>query len=118
MKASTVMRWVGPAAIAGGVLMVFSDLLNLTIYVPGLGEASHTGYQAVGSGVILIALTLLLVGMIGLYARQSPPTRTGVLRHDGLDFLEDDAEERLTAELDDVDATNAPGGSAPVSTPR
>ncbi len=51
MKVSAVMRWVGPAAIVGGVFMMFSDLLNLTIYVPGLGKA---------------ALTLLLVGMVGL----------------------------------------------------
>ncbi len=75
MKVSAVMRWVGPAAIVGGVFMMFSDLVNLTIYVPGLGKAAHTGYQAVGSGVILFALTLLLVGMVGLYARQ--PSSTG-----------------------------------------
>ena len=75
MKVSAIVRWAGPAAIVGGVFMMFSDLLNLTIYVPGLGKASHTGYQAVGSGVILFALTLLLVGMVGLYARQ--PSSTG-----------------------------------------
>jgi hypothetical protein len=50
------------------MFMVFSDLLNLTVYVPGLGEAAHTGYQAVGSGVILLALTLLFVGVVGLFA--------------------------------------------------
>jgi hypothetical protein len=72
MKVSAVMRWVGPAAIVGGVFMMFSDLLNLTIYVPGLGEAAHTGYQAVGSGVILFALVLLLVGMLGFYVRSDP----------------------------------------------
>ena len=90
MKVSAVMRWVGPAAIVGGVFMMFSDLLNLTIYVPGLGKAAHTGYQAVGSGVILFALTLLLVGMVGLYARQPSSTGarviesgTGYPRHDG-----------------------------------
>ncbi len=81
MKVSAMMRWVGPAAIAGGVLMVFSDLLNLTIYVPGLGEAAHTGYQAVGSGVILFALTLLLVGMVGLYARSGPADGARVIEY-------------------------------------
>ena len=68
MKALGMMRWAGLAATVGGMFMVFSDLLNLTIYVPGLGEAAHTGYQAVGSGVILLALTLLFVGMVGLFA--------------------------------------------------
>ncbi|CAA9397668.1 MAG: hypothetical protein AVDCRST_MAG03-1044 [uncultured Rubrobacteraceae bacterium] len=66
-----MMRWAGLAAVVGGMFMTFSDLLNLTIYVPGLGEASHTGYQAVGSGVILLALTLLFVGMVGLFAGSS-----------------------------------------------
>ncbi len=101
MKVSAVMRWVGPAAIVGGVFMMFSDLLNLTIYVPGLGEAAHTGYQAVGSGVILFALTLLLVGMVGLYARQPSSTGarviesgTGYPRYDGPAPTEEGVEER------------------------
>jgi hypothetical protein len=68
MKGLGMMRWAGLAAVAGGMFMTFSDLLNLTIYVPGLGEAAHTGYQAVGSGVILLALTLLFVGVVGLFA--------------------------------------------------
>jgi hypothetical protein len=68
MKALGMMRWAGLAATVGGMFMVFSDLLNLTVYVPGLGEAAHTGYQAVGSGVILLALTLLFVGVVGLFS--------------------------------------------------
>ena len=68
MKGLGMMRWTGLAATVGGMFMVFSDLLNLTIYIPGLGEAAYTGYQAVGSGVILLALTLLFVGIVGLFA--------------------------------------------------
>jgi hypothetical protein len=101
MKVSAVMRWVGPAAIVGGVFMMFSDLLNLTIYVPGLGKAAHTGYQVVGSGVILFALTLLLLGMVGLYARQPSSTGarviesgTGYPPHDGPALTKVDVEER------------------------
>ncbi len=101
MKVSAVMRWVGPAAIVGGVFMMFSDLVNLTIYVPGLGKAAHTGYQAVGSGVILFALTLLLVGMVGLYARQPSSTGariiesgTGYPRYDGPALTEEDVKAR------------------------
>src|SRR5215217_8795332 len=73
MKLSTVLQWGGPVAIVSGVFTMVSDLLGLTIYVPGLGEAANTGYQAVGAGVILIALMLLIVGMAGLYAGQPKP---------------------------------------------
>ena len=44
MKLSTVIRWAGPVAMVSGVFTIFSDLLGLTIYVPGLGEAANTGY--------------------------------------------------------------------------
>jgi hypothetical protein len=73
MRLSKVVRWAGPTAIVSGVFTMFSDLLGLTVYVPGLGEAANTGYQAVGSGVILLALVLLLVGMVGLYAGRPGP---------------------------------------------
>ena len=75
MKGLRMMRWAGLAAVVGGMFMTLSDLLNLTIHVPGLGESAHTGYQAVGSGVILVALTLLFVGMVGLFA--TAPRRGG-----------------------------------------
>ncbi len=73
MKLSTVVRWVGPVAIVSGVFTMISDLLGLTVYVPVLGEAADTGYEAVGAGVILIALMLLLIGMAGLYAGKPRP---------------------------------------------
>ena len=81
MKGLGMMRWAGLAAVVGGMFMTFSDLLNLTIYVPGLGEASHTGYQAVGSGVILLALTLLFVGMVGLFAGSARPDGPKVIEY-------------------------------------
>ena len=81
MRPSTLVRWGGPVAIASGVFTMFSDLLGLTIYVPGLGEAANTGYQAVGSGVILFALTLLVVGMVGLYASQQRPSGPRVIEY-------------------------------------
>ena len=70
MKVSDLMRWVGPAAIAGGVFLVLSGLSGLPITIPYVSPASPTGFDAVGSGLILMALTLLLVGMAGLYARR------------------------------------------------
>ncbi len=81
MKGLGLMRWAGLAAVVGGMFMTFSDLLNLTIYVPGLGEAAHTGYQAVGSGVILLALTLLFVGMVGLFAGSARPDGPKVIEY-------------------------------------
>jgi hypothetical protein len=81
MRLSTLIRWGGPVAIVSGVFTMFSDLLGLTIYVPGLGEAANTGYQAVGSGVILFALTLLVIGMVGLYATQPRPGGPRVIEY-------------------------------------
>ena len=68
MRISALIRWAGRAAIAGGVFMVFSELSSLPIHVPYLSREAPTGYDAVGSGLILFALVLLLVGMLGLYA--------------------------------------------------
>ena len=81
MKVSGLMRWVGPAAIAGGVFLVLSDLSGLPITIPYVSPASPSGYDAVGSGVILIALTLLLVGMAGLYARRPAPGAARVIEY-------------------------------------
>jgi hypothetical protein len=81
MRLSTLIRWGGPVAIVSGVFTMFSDLLGLTVYVPGLGEAANTGYQAVGSGVILFALTLLVIGMVGLYATQPGPGAPRVIEY-------------------------------------
>lgn len=81
MKISGLMRWVGPAAIAGGVFMVLSDLSGLPITIPYLSTASPTGFDAVGSGLILAALTLLLVGMVGLYSRRPAPNAARVIEY-------------------------------------
>jgi len=83
MKVSVLMRWVDPAAIAGGVCLVLSDLSELPITIPYLSMASPTGFDAVGSGVILIALTLLLVGMAGLYARRPAAGAARVIEYGG-----------------------------------
>jgi hypothetical protein len=78
---SVLLRWVGPAAIASGVFMVFSDLSGLPITGPYLSQTSPTGFDAVGSGLILFALVLLLVGMVGLYAKQSEPRGAQVIEY-------------------------------------
>lgn len=81
MKISGLMKWVGPAAIAGGVFMVLSDLSGLPITIPYLSTSSPTGFDAVGSGLILVALTLLFVGMVGLYARRPAPNAARVIEY-------------------------------------
>ena len=81
MKLSTLMRWAGPAAIGGGVFMVFSGLSGLPIHIPYLSHDTPTGYDAVGSGLVLFALVLLLVGMVGLYAGRPGPHGGGVIEY-------------------------------------
>ena len=98
MKISTLIRWAGPAAIAGGVFMVFSELSSLPVHVPYLSREASTGYDAVGSGLILFALVLLLVGMLGLYAGRAESGGPRVLesgagypRGEGPELMEVDA---------------------------
>ena len=98
MKVSVLMRWVGPAAIAGGVFLVFSDLSGLPITIPYLSTASPSGFDAVGSGLILVALTLLLVGMAGLYAKGPAPDSARVIAY-GEAFEEDVPREPVTEEM-------------------
>ena len=81
MKLSTLMRWAGPAAIGGGGFMVFSGLSGLPIHIPYLSQDTPTGYAAIGSGLILFALVLLLVGMVGLYAGPPGPRAGRVIEY-------------------------------------
>jgi hypothetical protein len=97
MKVSALVRWVGPAAIAGGVFLVLSDLSGLPITIPYLSTASPSGFDAVGSGLILVALTLLLVGMAGLYAKGPAPDRARVIEY-GEAFEQDVTREPVTEE--------------------
>lgn len=68
MGLSKITRWTGPAAIAYGLFLVVSDMsgMPLPLLAPG---TVPTGSSVMGSGLILWAMVMLLVGMIGLYAR-------------------------------------------------
>jgi hypothetical protein len=81
VKLSTLIRWAGPAAIGGGVFMVFSELAGLPIHIPYLSQDTPTGYAAIGSGLVLFALVLLLVGMVGLYAGCPGPRAGRVIEY-------------------------------------
>ena len=79
MRFSAVMPWVGPAAIAGAALAVVSDQVALVVHRPEMGNDSM-GHHAVGSGLYLLAFTLL-VGMFGLYARRPDPYGPKVIEY-------------------------------------
>lgn len=68
MKLTKIFRWIGPAAIAYGLFLVVSDMsgMPMPLLDPGIVPA---GSSVMGSGLILWALVMLLVGMIGLYVR-------------------------------------------------
>jgi len=125
MKLKALMRWTGPAAIGAGVFMVFSGLAGLPFHVPYLSHNDPTGYQVVGSGLILFALTLLLVGMLGLYASRSGSTGprviesgTGYHRDEGWKPLEEyvhPEEPRWLAEHSGVGRTEQGGAEREAS---
>jgi hypothetical protein len=74
MSSSDLIRWAGLAAILAGVLLVVADLLNLAIGFDEdepFSETATTGIYAFQSVVNLLAAVLLLIGLVGLYARQS-----------------------------------------------
>lgn len=50
---------------------MISDQAGLVVHLPEMG-ADTMGYHAVGSGLFLFVFTLLLVGMLGLYASPNP----------------------------------------------
>ena len=68
MKLSKVMRWLGPAAISYALFLVVSDMSGMPVPLLDTGIVP-AGSSVMGSGLILWAIVLLLVGMLGLYAR-------------------------------------------------
>lgn len=69
MRLSTTFRWIGPATIAYGLFLVVSDMSGMPMPMLDSEEVVPTGSSVMGSGLILWALVMLLVGMIGLYVR-------------------------------------------------
>ena len=72
MSSSDLVRWSGLAAVAGGVLLVIAELSTLpTINEENLSEVAVTTSWAVQQLLFLLSSVLLLLGLVGLYARQS-----------------------------------------------
>ncbi len=76
MPASREIRWTGLSAILAGAMFIVSDLLDLATDSDGfgtknLGDEAWPAVSIVQSGLTLLAGLLLLVGLTGLYFRQS-----------------------------------------------
>jgi hypothetical protein len=72
------MRWSGLAALVGSVLLVVSDLLNAALFPaePGSELIATDASWFIVQILILLALVLIALGLIGLYARQAQETGT------------------------------------------
>jgi hypothetical protein len=68
MKLSKITRWIGPAAIGYALFLVISDMSGMPLPLVDAGIVP-AGSSVMGSGLILWAMVMLLVGMISLYAR-------------------------------------------------
>lgn len=76
MNSSNLIRWSGLAALLGGALLLVADLLNLTPTSASFSETVTTTSYAVESGLRLLGGMLVLLGLVGFYARQSEASGT------------------------------------------
>jgi hypothetical protein len=110
-QVSALMRWVGPVAIVGATFAVISDQLGLVVHLPEAG-ADMMGYHAVGSGLFLFVLTLLLVGMIGLYAGRGDSSGAKVI-----EYGDRHARYVLVEDYEEMERTLAPAGREDIRRP-
>lgn len=72
MSSSNLIRWGGLAALIGGVLLVIAGLLGFIVFGGGeFSETAQTGTFAFTTLLYLLAITLVLGGLVGLYVSQS-----------------------------------------------
>lgn len=72
MSSSNLMRWCGLAALVGGVLLVVAELLALpTLNVEAFSETATTTSYIIQQLAYLLGVALVLLGLFGLYVRQS-----------------------------------------------
>ena len=110
-QVSALMRWVGPVAIVGATFAVISDQLGLVVHLPEAG-ADTMGYHAVGSGLFLFVLTLLLVGMIGLYSGRGDSSGAKVI-----EYGDRHARYVLVEDYEEMERTLAPAGREDIRRP-
>jgi hypothetical protein len=78
MSSSSLIRWSGLAALVGSVLLVVLDVAEFAL----LGDQAESVAAATGALIIvrasfIMAIALIILGLVGLYARQAE--QTGVL---------------------------------------
>ncbi len=71
MSSSTLIRLGGLAAVGAGVLLVISEIFNLTIDFDNLRLEVTTGSWFLGTFAFLIGTVLLLGALVGLYLNQA-----------------------------------------------
>ena len=98
-------------AIVGATFAVISDQLGLVVHLPEAG-ADTMGYHAVGSGLFLFVLTLLLVGMIGLYAGRGDSSGAKVI-----EYGDRHARYVLVEDYEEMERTLAPAGREDIRRP-
>ena len=76
MRLSDLIRWSGLAAILGAALLLISDFLSLTVLSGDPAEIVTTGAYLADGGTRVLAGIMLLLGLVGLYARQSGASGT------------------------------------------
>jgi hypothetical protein len=71
-----LIRWCGMAAVVAGTLSIVVDLIVLSVFGFGqsFGAALASSVLLFRSAVAPLATALLLLGLVGLYARQSEAT--------------------------------------------
>ena len=76
MSSWNLIRWCGMAALVAGVLAIVVDLVVLAVFgfSQSLGEALASSDLLFRSAVAPLAEALLLLGLVGLYTRQSEAT--------------------------------------------
>jgi hypothetical protein len=78
MSSSDLIRWSGLAAMVAAALLVVGDFLNLTVlFSPEpFSEEAQTGSYLFRQALFLLGVMLLLLGLVGLYVRQSQAAGT------------------------------------------
>lgn len=72
MLSSNLIRWSGLSALIGGVLYIFSDIVQFIVF----GDQPESAAAATDAWIILdmfflVAIMLIFLGLAGLYARQA-----------------------------------------------
>lgn len=76
MSSWNLIRWCGMAAVVAGVLYIVVDLVVLLVFGfgPGFGGSLTSSGLLFRSAIAPLAAALLLLGLVGLYARQMEAT--------------------------------------------